>query len=306
MTLPLRLPSWPTSPLAPRSRRAMSTGRGLGVTGQDIQAAKRLGFEIKLLAVIESGPDGSLGVRVHPAMVPADHRLPGAGLVQRRFCGGGRRRPADAAGRGAGGLPTASAVLGDLVDAAHNLTVRGPASAWSSTQWLSPDRRPALRLLPEPVRGRPPGRTGLDRRRSAATMCRSARWNRTSLRRTRGRAPTRLAVGGEEGRRRTSCSSRTLPSSGTCKRLPRGAQPGRRPADRRAAPGGRPLSARPWRGVIEEYREHLPVTSSTPVVSLLEGGTPLIQGVGCPKRSAPRSGSKLRAPTRPVGSRTVA
>jgi threonine synthase len=37
------------------------------------------------------------------------------------------------------------------------------------------------------------------------------------------------------------------------------------------------LSARPWQGVIEEYREHLPVNSSTPVVSLLEGGTPLIE-----------------------------
>ncbi|HEY6738838.1 MAG TPA: threonine synthase, partial [Actinopolymorphaceae bacterium] len=35
--------------------------------------------------------------------------------------------------------------------------------------------------------------------------------------------------------------------------------------------------ARPWRGVIEEYRERLPVTSATPVVTLGEGGTPLIR-----------------------------
>jgi threonine synthase len=33
----------------------------------------------------------------------------------------------------------------------------------------------------------------------------------------------------------------------------------------------------PWRGVIEEFRERLPVTSETPVVTLLEGGTPLIR-----------------------------
>ncbi|HET9690676.1 MAG TPA: threonine synthase [Acidimicrobiales bacterium] len=31
-----------------------------------------------------------------------------------------------------------------------------------------------------------------------------------------------------------------------------------------------------WRGLIEEYREHLPVSASTPVVTLLEGGTPLV------------------------------
>jgi threonine synthase len=34
--------------------------------------------------------------------------------------------------------------------------------------------------------------------------------------------------------------------------------------------------ARPWRGVIEEYRDRLPVTDSTPVVTLQEGGTPLV------------------------------
>lgn len=35
-------------------------------------------------------------------------------------------------------------------------------------------------------------------------------------------------------------------------------------------------SARAWRGVVEEYRNHLPVTSATPVVTLREGGTPLV------------------------------
>ena len=39
----------------------------------------------------------------------------------------------------------------------------------------------------------------------------------------------------------------------------------------------------PWRGVIEEYREFLPVTDRTPVVTLLEGGTPLLPA---PKLSA--------------------
>jgi threonine synthase len=35
---------------------------------------------------------------------------------------------------------------------------------------------------------------------------------------------------------------------------------------------------RAWRGVIEEYRDHLPVTTETPVITLLEGGTPLVPG----------------------------
>ena len=35
--------------------------------------------------------------------------------------------------------------------------------------------------------------------------------------------------------------------------------------------------AAPWRGVIEEYRDRLPVTERTPVVGLGEGGTPLVR-----------------------------
>jgi threonine synthase len=34
---------------------------------------------------------------------------------------------------------------------------------------------------------------------------------------------------------------------------------------------------RPWRGVIEEFRDRLPVSAATPVVTLREGGTPLIR-----------------------------
>ena len=42
--------------------------------------------------------------------------------------------------------------------------------------------------------------------------------------------------------------------------------------------------ARPWRGVIEEYRARLPVSETTPVVTLQEGGTPLVRS----ERSRPR------------------
>ena len=44
---------------------------------------------------------------------------------------------------------------------------------------------------------------------------------------------------------------------------------------------------RPWRGLIEEYREFLPVTDATPVVTLHEGGTPLL--------SAPRLSERVGA-----------
>ena len=43
--------------------------------------------------------------------------------------------------------------------------------------------------------------------------------------------------------------------------------------------------ARPWRGVIEEYRDRLPVTAATPVVTLLEGGTPLVPAPSLSERT---------------------
>jgi homoserine dehydrogenase len=99
-----------------------------GIGAQDIAAASRLGFAIKLLAVIEDGPDGALGVRVHPAMVPESHPLASVqGSFNAVFIEGGSVGELMLLGRGAGGPPTASAVLGDLVDAAHNLTVKGAA-----------------------------------------------------------------------------------------------------------------------------------------------------------------------------------
>src|SRR5436305_4831802 len=43
--------------------------------------------------------------------------------------------------------------------------------------------------------------------------------------------------------------------------------------------------ARPWRGVVEEYRDRLPVSDRTPVVTLLEGGTPLVPALELSKRT---------------------
>jgi homoserine dehydrogenase len=94
-----------------------------GVTAADIAIARRLGYVVKLLAIAEKIEDTeTIAVRVHPAMVPMNHPLAsvrdsynavvveGDAVGQLMFYG-----------RGAGGFPTASAVLGDVIDAAVNL-----------------------------------------------------------------------------------------------------------------------------------------------------------------------------------------
>ena len=61
-----------------------------------------------------------------------------------------------------------------------------------------------------------------------------------------------------------------------------------------------------WRGVIEEYRDWLPLPEGTPTFTLREGGTPLIDSPWLSERPARRCGSRSRATTRRVPSRTAA
>jgi homoserine dehydrogenase len=92
------------------------------ITPADIASAHRLGYEVKLLAIAEQGDDGRVAVRVHPAMVPADHPLSSVrDSFNAVFIEGDAVGELMLYGRGAGGAPTASAVLGDLIDAAGNL-----------------------------------------------------------------------------------------------------------------------------------------------------------------------------------------
>jgi homoserine dehydrogenase len=105
---------------------------GIGsVTQADIEFARRFNYTIKPLALAErfkatdgdpAHAGGEIGVRVYPAMVPNDHPLASVrGSFNAVFVDGGAADQLMFYGRGAGGLPTASAVLGDLVDAATNL-----------------------------------------------------------------------------------------------------------------------------------------------------------------------------------------
>lgn len=104
-----------------------------GVSSLDIAAAKALGRTVKLLAICErvTADDGteSVSARVHPVMIPRSHPIASVGgAFNAVFV------EADAAGelmfygQGAGGAPTASAVLGDLVAVARNRVLggRGP------------------------------------------------------------------------------------------------------------------------------------------------------------------------------------
>ncbi len=97
------------------------------ITAQQVAAAKRTGFVVKLLAVAELLPDAAgIVVRVHPAMVPRTHPLASvrdvfnAVFVEAQSAG-----DVMFYGRGAGGEPTASAVLGDVVVAARNKVTGG-------------------------------------------------------------------------------------------------------------------------------------------------------------------------------------
>lgn len=135
-----------------------------GVTAQDMEEAARVGHTIKLLAIAErrTGEDGREGVvaRVHPAQVPSDHPL---ALVDGAF--NAILVEGEAAGRlmfygqGAGGAPTASAVLSDLVAAAHHRAFGGHApreSVYAHLPILDPGStrtRYQIRLQVEDRRG---------------------------------------------------------------------------------------------------------------------------------------------------------
>jgi homoserine dehydrogenase len=96
-----------------------------GVNQRDIAFAKTLGYVVKLLAIGERS-DGQVSARVHPAMIPEHHPLAGvrenfnAVFVEAEQAG-----ELMFYGRGAGGAPTATSVVGDIVDMARNIVSGG-------------------------------------------------------------------------------------------------------------------------------------------------------------------------------------
>ncbi|WP_415152405.1 homoserine dehydrogenase [Propionicimonas sp.] len=119
-----------------------------GVSAADITAATQMGCVVKLLARCVLSEDGTIAVGVHPTMVPAHHPLaaiPGAYnavFIESRNAG-----TLMFMGPGAGGSPTASAVLGDVVTAARNRVrgTRGPGESTYSARGITPPGRVSSR-----------------------------------------------------------------------------------------------------------------------------------------------------------------
>lgn len=108
------------------------------VSAADIASAKEAGFVIKLLAIaekIDSSDNGSgISVRVHPTLLPREHPLAAVrGAFNAVFIEAENAGELMFYGQGAGGTPTASAVLGDLVSAARRLVLGGPGRTETTT-----------------------------------------------------------------------------------------------------------------------------------------------------------------------------
>jgi homoserine dehydrogenase len=104
------------------------------VTATDVASAKAMGCVVKLLAIAELASDGQrVGVRVHPAMIPRDHPLASVHEAYNAvFVESAAAGQLMFYGAGAGGAPTAGAVLGDLVTVARN-RVQGVLGVGEST-----------------------------------------------------------------------------------------------------------------------------------------------------------------------------
>jgi homoserine dehydrogenase len=92
------------------------------ITLEDVKLAKELGYVIKLLAIAELTPKDEISVRVHPVMIEKSHPLASvrdafnAVFVEAESAG-----PLMFYGRGAGGAPTASAILGDVLAVSRHI-----------------------------------------------------------------------------------------------------------------------------------------------------------------------------------------
>ncbi|MGM7777985.1 homoserine dehydrogenase [Arthrobacter sp. KNU-44] len=111
------------------------------VSAADIAAAKEAGFVIKLLAIAEkitnTNGDGGISVRVHPTLLPREHPLAAVrGAFNAVFIEAENAGELMFYGQGAGGTPTASAVLGDLVSAARRVVLGGPGRTETTTGYV--------------------------------------------------------------------------------------------------------------------------------------------------------------------------
>ncbi len=103
------------------------------ISAADIASAHAMNHVIKLLAIAELLPDNRLAVRVHPTLIPRSHPLAAVrDAFNAVFVEASAAGEVMFYGRGAGGLPTASAVLGDLVAVVRNRAAKTTGSQESA------------------------------------------------------------------------------------------------------------------------------------------------------------------------------
>ena len=112
------------------------------ITADDVAFAKRHHFVIKLVGVAERVGEYGISMRVHPAMLPEAHPLASInGAFNAVLVEGAKAGPLMMMGQGAGGDPTASAVLGDILESGRNCML-GRRSA-------TPDVETNLTMVPQ-------------------------------------------------------------------------------------------------------------------------------------------------------------
>ena len=108
-----------------------------GVTAGDLEAARDMGYCVKLLALAHRGPEG-VDVRVHPTMIPITHQLATvSGVMNAIYVVGDAVGETMFFGAGAGSGPAASAVMGDVIEVARRVELGcGPIVGCTCTEEL--------------------------------------------------------------------------------------------------------------------------------------------------------------------------
>jgi homoserine dehydrogenase len=104
------------------------------LTARDLSYASELGYAVKLLAIARRSDESAVQARVHPALVPGEELLAKVdGALNAVQVEGDLTGRVLFQGAGAGSLPTASAVMGDVLDAARSLVLGSRPFPWRYT-----------------------------------------------------------------------------------------------------------------------------------------------------------------------------